>query len=89
MIFTMITTIDSSGRLVIPSEIRREADLTPGTPLEVRFNDGRIEIEPQPVPVKLVRKGHLLIATAEKKMPALEFETEERVRREIRSERGK
>ncbi|HWR14392.1 MAG TPA: AbrB/MazE/SpoVT family DNA-binding domain-containing protein [Terriglobales bacterium] len=85
----MVTTIDSAGRLVIPSEIRREADLRPGVPLEVRFHDGRIEIEPQPLPIKLVRKGELVIAQPEKKTPKLTSETEDRVRRDIRSQRGR
>ena len=40
----MITTMDSAGRLVIPSDIRREAALEPGMPLEVRTRDGVIEI---------------------------------------------
>jgi len=37
--------MDQAGRLVIPSEIRREAALEPGTPLEVRWHDGMIEID--------------------------------------------
>jgi len=58
----MQTTIDSAGRLVIPKEIRREAKLVAGTVLQIRWRNGRIEIEPAPVPVKLVRKGRLLVA---------------------------
>ena len=61
----MKTTIDSAGRLVIPKEVRREAGLKPGMPLEVRWHEGRIEIEPAPWPVKLVRKGRLLVAVPE------------------------
>ena len=52
--------MDSAGRLVIPSEIRREAALEPGVPLEVRWRDGIIEIEPQSLAVTLKRKGRLL-----------------------------
>ncbi len=84
----MITTMDQAGRLVIPSEIRREAALQPGTPLEVRWHDGRIEIEPQPVPVKLVRKGHLLVAEPTVPLAPLRTKTVEQVRRQIR-ERNK
>ena len=49
----MMTTTDSAGRLVIPSEIRHEAALEPGVPLEVRWRDGVIEIEPQSLAVTL------------------------------------
>ena len=41
----MKTTMDRAEPLVIPNEIRREAKLAPGAPLEVRWR-GRIEIEP-------------------------------------------
>ena len=53
----MVTTMDSAGRLVIPREIRREAGLEPNTPLDVRWRDGVIEIEPQPLAVKLEKGG--------------------------------
>ena len=55
------TTIDSAGRLVIPKEIREEAGLKPGALVEVRWRSGRIEIEPAPLPVNLVRKGRLTV----------------------------
>jgi AbrB family looped-hinge helix DNA binding protein len=85
----MKTTIDSAGRLVIPKEIRREAGLKPGMPLEVRWGDGRIEILPAPLPVKLVRKGRLLVAVPEKDVHALTAETVERTRRALRQERSR
>jgi len=50
----MVTTMDKAGRLVIPSDIRREAALQPGTPLEIRWRDGVLEIEPQPISVRMV-----------------------------------
>ena len=84
----MKTTIDPAGRLVIPKEIRREAGLRPGMPLDVRLREGRIEIEPAPLPVKLVRKGKLLVAVAARDVPALTSETVERTRRAIRRERA-
>ena len=45
----MRTTIDRAGRLVIPREIRRQAGLAPGMALEVRVNEGRIEIAAEEV----------------------------------------
>jgi AbrB family looped-hinge helix DNA binding protein len=83
----MKTTIDAAGRLVIPGEIRREAGLRSGTPLEVRWRDGRIEIEPAPAPVKLVRKGRLLVAMPENQGAPLRAETVEKTRRALRRER--
>lgn len=83
----MKTTMDSAGRLVIPGEIRREAGLKPGIPLEVRWRDGRVEIEPAPIPVKLARRGRLLIAVTKEKTGPLRAEAVERTRRAVRRER--
>jgi AbrB family looped-hinge helix DNA binding protein len=58
----METTIDASGRLVIPKEVRREAGLLPGVRLVVRAVEGQVLIEPAPRPVRLVRRGRLTIA---------------------------
>ena len=80
----MKTTMDSAGRLVIPGAIRREAGLKPGAPLEVRWRDGRVEIEPAPMPVKLVRQGALVVAVPEGKPGALRAETVEHTRRRLR-----
>ena len=85
----MITTMDQAGRLVIPSEIRREAALQPGTPLEVRCRDGVIEIEPQPLAVKLERKGRLLVARPGTNVPVLRATTIERTRRTLAAGRGR
>jgi AbrB family looped-hinge helix DNA binding protein len=84
----MRTTIDSAGRLVIPKEIRRLAGLQPGTPLEVRWQDGRIEIEPASAPVKLVRRGRFLVAVSDADMEPLTAEAVEATRRALEQERG-
>lgn len=88
MIHTMVTTMDAAGRLVIPSEIRREAAIEPGTPLDVRWRDGVIEIEPRPLKVKLERKGRLLVATPTRRVPPLRTTTVDRTRRQIVRSRG-
>ena len=62
---------------------RREAAIEPGTPLEVRWHDGIIEIEPQPLQVKLQRKGRLLVAAPATRVPPLRTATVERTRRQI------
>jgi AbrB family looped-hinge helix DNA binding protein len=89
MIHTMITTMDAAGRLVIPSEIRREAALEPGTPLDVRCRDGVIEIEPQPLAITLERKGRLLVASPVTKVARLRATTVERTRGEMAARRGR
>jgi len=89
MLATMTTTIDAAGRLVIPREIRREAALEPGTPLEVRWRDGIIEIEPQPLPVTLERKGRLLVARSATKVPTLRSGVVERTRASLAHGRGR
>lgn len=83
----MKTTIDMAGRLVIPKEIRREAGLKPGMPLDVRWEDGRIEITPAPLPVKLVRRRGLLVAVPQKDVSPLTAETVGRTRTALRLRR--
>ena len=84
----MKTTIDNAGRLVIPKEIRREARLVAGAPLEVRWRNGRIEIEPAPASVRLERRGRLLVAVPRKKLPKLAPETVEQTRTRLLDDRG-
>ena len=76
----MKTTIDRAGRLVLPKRIRDAAGIAPGAELQIRFADGRIEIEPAPLEVKLVKRGSLTIAVPSKRVPPL---TEEVVRQTI------
>lgn len=67
----MKTTIDAAGRIVIPKPIRDELGLHGGQEVEVTEHDGRIEIEPVPVPMRLVKKGAVLVAETDRPMPAL------------------
>jgi len=85
----MIVTIDAAGRLVIPVEIRREAALQPGIPLEIRVREGVIEIEPQPLAVSLKKKGRLLVAAPAAAVPPLRASVVETTRREIATRRGR
>lgn len=79
----MKTTIDSAGRLVIPKEIRREANLKPGDELEVQCREGRIEIEPAPLSIRMTRKGPLLVAVPDQDVPRLSPETVRATRRSL------
>src|SRR5437870_6379036 len=62
MLGGMRTTIDRAGRIVIPAELRRQAGLQPGMQIEIDLRDGRIEIEPAPIRVRLERRGPFLVA---------------------------
>lgn len=85
----MKTTMDSAGRIVIPRDIRREAGLQPGEPLEIRSREGRIEIEPAAREVRLVQRGSLLVAVPTQEGGLLETDTVETTRRKLRGERGR
>ncbi len=89
MIFAMKTTIDFAGRLVIPKKIRQEANLKAGLPLEIAWKEGRIEIEPAPLAVRLVRKGPLLIAVPAENPEPLTSGTVEFTRQSLRAEPSK
>jgi AbrB family looped-hinge helix DNA binding protein len=67
----MAATIDAAGRLVIPKAIREAAKIGPDTPLEIRFRDGRIEIEPRPLPVDVVQRGKVSVAVPRADVPPL------------------
>lgn len=62
----MKTTIDRAGRLVVPKAIREAAGISAGSELTIRVADGRIEIEPAPLEVELVKRGSLTIAVPRK-----------------------
>ncbi|MGH9458152.1 MAG: AbrB/MazE/SpoVT family DNA-binding domain-containing protein [Thermoanaerobaculia bacterium] len=57
-----MSIVDSNGRIVIPSAIRKEAALEPGTVVEISFRDGVIEIVRASIDVEIVRKGRLHVA---------------------------
>jgi AbrB family looped-hinge helix DNA binding protein len=79
-------TIDSAGRLVLPKEIRDEARLEPGMPLRIAYRDGRVEIEPLPREVRVIRKGRLQVAVPVEKGDSLASDT---VRETVKSVRGR
>jgi AbrB family looped-hinge helix DNA binding protein len=81
----MKTTIDRAGRLVVPKKIREAAGILPGSELTIRVADGRIEIEPAPLEVQLVKRGPLTVALPRKRVspltPEVVEETLDRLRR--------
>ena len=83
----MTVTIDSAGRLVIPKEIREEAEIEPGMPLEISVNDGVIEIVAKASGVRLVREGRWLVAEPIEPGPPGTKEDINRAIRKMRNER--
>jgi AbrB family looped-hinge helix DNA binding protein len=80
--------MDSAGRLVIPKEVRQQALIKPGMPLDVRLREGHIEIEPAPLDISIKRRGRLTVAVSHKPVPPLTSETVEETRRRLRRERA-
>jgi AbrB family looped-hinge helix DNA binding protein len=70
----MRTTIDAAGRLVIPKPIRDRLGLRGNQQVEIIERDGRIEIEPAPTDVELVREGSVLVARPQRPVPPLSDE---------------
>lgn len=81
----MRSTIDSAGRIVVPKAMRERLGLSGGRAVDIRERDGRLEIEPVPVPMKLVKRKHGPVAVPTRKLPPLTYEvvrdTIERTRR--------
>ena len=84
----MQATIDAAGRLILPAEILQQAGLHPGMSLEVRWLGNRLEIEPAPLTIRLVRKGHLLVAVAQQEVEPLSAEAVEQTRKTLLQERS-
>jgi AbrB family looped-hinge helix DNA binding protein len=59
----MMTTIDKAGRVVIPSRIRAQAGLEPGTELEVTLEEGVVRLVKSAPGPELKRVGGRLVAS--------------------------
>ncbi|KNZ32920.1 MAG: hypothetical protein AD742_09490 [Methylibium sp. NZG] len=56
------TTLDSTGRVVLPSEVRKQLRLAPGARFTVEVVGERIELTPEAPPeAAVVRKGGRLV----------------------------
>lgn len=78
------TTMDPSGRLVIPKAIRQKAGIAPGVELEIRCTDGRIELEPAPREIRIVKKGELYVAVPREPSEPLKAKTVRNTQEAIR-----
>lgn len=76
----MRTTIDAAGRVIIPKELRDRLGLAGGRVLEIREQDGRVEIEPVAIPMALEQRAGGPVAVPAEELPPL---TDELVRETI------
>lgn len=77
-------TIDRAGRVVVPKPLRDELGLESGQRLIARVTDGRLEIEPVPLDVRLVERDGLLVIEAIEQQPPLDRDTVREVIEAIR-----
>lgn len=56
----------------MPKALRDELNLEPGTSLEIRAREGRLELEPLVTPMRLVRRGKGLVATTDEPLPRID-----------------
>lgn len=87
MLNTMKTTIDQAGRIVIPKAIRESVGLAGGSEVEIREVDGRIEIEPVATDFRIVIKGGIPVAVADRQLPVLTDEIVRDTLEKVRDER--
>jgi len=86
MLHAMRTTIDKTGRVVVPKPLRQAIGLEAGSEVEIRASDGRIELEPAPLEVRLERKGGVLVAVPVRPVPRMPAAL---VKRTVASLRGR
>jgi len=63
--------MDGAGRIVIPKAIREREGLQAGTELEIRAEDGKIELEVAYAPVRLEERDGLLVAVPDPRAPKM------------------
>lgn len=53
--------VDSKGRIVLPQEVRERLDITPGTEVDIREEDGKAVVEPEKEPDEIIARMEELI----------------------------
>jgi len=56
-----VPTVDSKGRLVLPQSVRERLEITPGTEVTVREEDGRVVVDPAEDPDAVIERMERLI----------------------------
>jgi len=85
---TIETTIDNSGRLVVPKAVREAAGIRPGMALRVRCRNGLVELEPVPRDVQLVRRGKVSVVVPDEQSEPLTDATVRATQRALRKRHG-
>jgi|WetSurMetagenome_2_1015567.scaffolds.fasta_scaffold1160362_1 AbrB family looped-hinge helix DNA binding protein len=83
----MKTTIDRAGRVVIPKAIRDRAGLHPGAQLDIRLDNGRVEISPQPPQGRVIEDGGFLFWESAPGTPPITGEMIDQAIQDVRRER--
>ena len=85
MIYTMRTTIDGAGRVVVPKSIRERLQLGGGTEVDIEERDGVVEIRAAAADIEIVATPEGPVAASRGPGPVLTDEvvrqTLERLRR--------
>ena len=53
--------VDSKGRLVLPQAVRERLEITPGTEVTVREEDGKVVVEPAEDPDAVIERMERLV----------------------------
>ena len=69
---TVTIKLDASSRIVLSRDLRRAAGIPPGQKLRVSATPGRIILEIEPNPGKIVRRGKLKLWTGQ--VPSMPIE---------------
>lgn len=56
--------VDSKGRIVLPQEVRERLDITPGTEVEIREENGKAVVEPEDNPDDILDRMEQLVDEA-------------------------
>ena len=85
----MKTTIDAAGRVVVPKALRQAVGLRPGSEIEIRVSDGRIEMEPAPLEVRTEKRGGLVVAVPSVPVPEMSRATVDETIDTLRTNRSR
>jgi AbrB family looped-hinge helix DNA binding protein len=84
----MKTTIDGAGRVVVPKALRRAIGLRAGSEVEMTLSDGRIEMEPAPLEVRMEKRGGLVVAVPSGPVPSMAASTVDETVAALRTSRS-
>jgi len=56
-----MTKVDSKGRIVLPKDARDRLGVTPGTEVDVRTEDGKVIVEPEDDPERIIDRMEAIV----------------------------